>query len=84
MWQRITRGPRNVKNKIRTLWIEHFFCVKDVLKLCIMLLEHGLRSEKMCTLQFSVDGEFITDLSREWFYVEGKDTISVWICWNLL
>lgn len=26
----------------------------------------------MCTLQFSVDGEFITDLSREWFYVEGK------------
>ena len=37
-----------------------------------MLLEHGLRSEKMCTLQFSVDGEFITDLSREWFYVEGK------------
>lgn len=49
-----------------------FFCVKDVLKLCIMLLEHGLRSEKMCTLQFSVDGEFITDLSREQFYVEGK------------
>ena len=26
----------------------------------------------MCTLQFNVDGEFITDLSREWFYVEGK------------
>lgn len=23
-------------------------------------------------LQFNVDGEFITDLSREWFYVEGK------------
>lgn len=23
-----------------------FSCVKDVLKLCIMLLEHGLRSEK--------------------------------------
>lgn len=26
----------------------------------------------MCILQFNVDGEFITDLSREWFYVEGK------------
>lgn len=26
----------------------------------------------MRTLQFSADGEFITDISREWFYVEGK------------
>ena len=29
------------------------------------------------TLQLSVDGEWLTDLAREWFYLEGKDTISV-------
>lgn len=34
--------------------------------------------EKQGVLQFDIDGEYLTSIAREWFYVEGKGVRQVY------